>query len=102
MRIAPPVGFSNPEISRRQVVLPDPDGPSIAKNDPSAMVRSTASTAFTAPKWRLTDWNSTAGIMAQTNCRVRIHCAPLIGKRVRNECAPYATAVFYRPPITPI
>ena len=36
MRICPPVGFSKPEISRRQVVLPDPEGPSIAKKDPSA------------------------------------------------------------------
>ena len=34
MRIAPPVGFSNPEISRRQVVLPDPDGPKHGKERP--------------------------------------------------------------------
>ena len=63
MRITPPVGFSNPEISRRQVVLPDPDGPSMAKNEPSAMVRSTPSTAFTGPKWRETLRNSTAEVM---------------------------------------
>ena len=47
MQISPAVGDSKPEISRRQVVLPDPEGPSMAKNAPSAMVRSTPSTALT-------------------------------------------------------
>ena len=32
MRTWPAVGWSKPEISRRQVVLPEPDGPSMAKN----------------------------------------------------------------------
>eukprot|EP01136_Pigoraptor_vietnamica_P024785 Opistho-1_new@78113 len=67
MRMLPCVGFSNPEISRRHVVLPDPDGPSMAKKLPSAMVRSTPSTALTGaeagPKWRETEENSTAADM---------------------------------------
>ncbi|SQA83644.1 Uncharacterised protein [Citrobacter freundii] len=33
--IAPPDSCSNPAIRRRQVVLPEPDGPSIEKNSPS-------------------------------------------------------------------
>ena len=33
IRTVPPVGFSKPEIRRRQVVLPEPEGPSMAKND---------------------------------------------------------------------
>src|ERR671920_366285 len=36
-------------MSRSTVVLPDPEGPSIEKNSPGAMSRSTPSTAVTAP-----------------------------------------------------
>src|SRR4051812_39360578 len=36
------------------VVLPQPDGPSREKNSPSAMIRSTRSTAVTTPR---RDWN---------------------------------------------
>src|SRR5271166_6818783 len=56
----PAVGWSKPAIRRRQVVFPEPEGPSIAKNSPATMSRSTPSTALTAPKWRLTSRNSTA------------------------------------------
>ncbi len=34
---------------RKQVVLPEPDGPSKVKNSPASIVRSTPSTARTAP-----------------------------------------------------
>jgi hypothetical protein len=34
MEMLPEVGCSKPAIRRRQVVLPEPDGPSIAKNSP--------------------------------------------------------------------
>ena len=47
-RIWPLVGSSKPAIIRRVVVLPQPDGPSIEKNSPSAMRRSTCSTALTS------------------------------------------------------
>ena len=57
------VGCSKPAIRRRQVVLPEPEGPSMAKNSPSAMSRVTPSTARTAPKWRQTLTNLTAGDM---------------------------------------
>src|ERR1700747_3643776 len=44
-RIRPEVGCSKPAISRRVVVLPQPDGPSREKNSPLATVRSMLSTA---------------------------------------------------------
>src|SRR5262245_35710080 len=50
-------------MSRKQVVLPDPEGPSMAKNSPSAMSRVQASTARTEPKRRVTLVNRTAGAM---------------------------------------
>jgi hypothetical protein len=43
------------------VVLPDPDGPSIEKNSPSAMSRSIPSTARTSPKCLLKSRNEMAG-----------------------------------------
>src|SRR5262245_3896416 len=50
-------------MSRKQVVLPDPEGPSMAKNSPSAMSRVQPSTARTEPKRRVTLTNRTAGAM---------------------------------------
>src|SRR3990172_5355995 len=58
----PEVGWSNPAIRRRLVVLPDPDGPSRVKNSPSRTSRSMLSTALTSPKWRLTPESRTAGM----------------------------------------
>ena len=45
----PASGCSKPAISRRHVVFPEPDGPSIEKNSPSRMSRSMPSTAVTSP-----------------------------------------------------
>ena len=45
-RIWPEVGCSNPAISRKVVVLPQPEGPSREKNSPLATVRSMLSTAI--------------------------------------------------------
>src|SRR5215471_10868491 len=50
-------------MSRKQVVLPEPDGPSMAKNSPCAISSVTPSTALTGPKWRQTFTNLTAGDM---------------------------------------
>src|SRR5262245_46689663 len=49
MRIEPPVGGSKPAIMRRVVVLPQPDGPRSAMSSPSAIWRSSWSTATTSP-----------------------------------------------------
>jgi len=45
----PASGRSNPAISRSSVVLPEPEGPSIVKNSPSATSRSTPATAASCP-----------------------------------------------------
>jgi hypothetical protein len=63
IEIEPEVGCSKPAMRRRQVVLPEPEGPSMAKNSPGTMSRSTASTARTLPKWRETFWKETADVM---------------------------------------
>ena len=47
--IVPASGRSKPAIIRSVVVLPEPDGPSIVKNSPRAISRSTPSTATTSP-----------------------------------------------------
>ena len=49
MSTMPLSGFSSPAITRSSVVLPDPEGPSIVKNSPSAISRSTPSAATTRP-----------------------------------------------------
>src|SRR4051812_11356161 len=49
IRIWPPVGVSRPEIIRRRVVLPQPDGPSSAKNSFWAISIETLSTARMLP-----------------------------------------------------
>src|SRR6478672_191313 len=50
MRMRPTVGCSSPATMRSVVVLPQPDGPSRAKNDPRGTVRSMPSTAVKSPK----------------------------------------------------
>src|SRR5262245_35724607 len=46
---------------RSVVVLPEPDGPSRAKNSPSPTSRSMPSTAWTSPNVLRTDFRETAG-----------------------------------------
>src|SRR4051794_7901516 len=62
MRIEPEVGCSKPAIIRREVVLPQPDGPSSDRNSPWYTSRSTSSTATTSVPNRLVtprNWTST-------------------------------------------
>src|SRR5262245_7626742 len=53
-KMRPSLGVSKPASIRSNVVLPQPDGPSSAKNSPWAMSKLSASTAATAPKRLLT------------------------------------------------
>ena len=68
MRMRPDVGSVKPPIIRRQVVLPDPEGPSSVKNSPASMARLMPSTARTAaapcPKTHETLSSVTAAVMA--------------------------------------
>src|SRR5690625_199927 len=56
-RMSPSVGSSKPAMQRIVVVLPQPEGPSSAKNSPRLMVISTSSTAVTSPNF-LVSWDS--------------------------------------------
>src|SRR5581483_4395094 len=53
-RMRPSSGCSKPAIIRSVVVLPQPDGPSIVKNSPSWISRSTPATAACLPNCLLT------------------------------------------------
>src|SRR5690242_20013914 len=57
-------------MRRKHVVLPEPDGPSIAKNSPGSMLSETPSTARTVPKVRATSRNSTAALKAIRKARL--------------------------------
>src|SRR3984893_2223666 len=48
-RMVPESGVSKPASMRSSVVLPQPEGPSSAKNSPAAISRETSSTAAAAP-----------------------------------------------------
>ena len=50
MRMSPSLGSSSPAIIRSRVVLPQPDGPRMEKNEPLGIPKDTPSTATNAPK----------------------------------------------------
>ena len=62
----PPVGCSKPAIMRSVVVLPQPDGPSIVKNSPSAIGNDASRTASTVPKLFETPSSEMAALSALT------------------------------------
>ena len=66
----PAVGSSKPAIIRSTVVLPEPDGPSMEKNSPSAMSRSMPATAWTGPNDLRSPIRRTAGSVWSTTSRV--------------------------------
>src|SRR5918994_7816360 len=55
----PEVTSSNPAVTRRVVVFPQPLGPSRVKNSPSVISRSIESTAVSSPKRFVTDSRTT-------------------------------------------
>src|SRR5918998_3077719 len=61
MRILPLEGVSNPASIRRSVVLPQPEGPSRAKNALRGTDKETSSTAVKLPKRFFTCWTLTRG-----------------------------------------
>src|SRR3984893_13977714 len=86
MTTRPWSGVSKPAISRNKVVLPQPEGPSSAKNSPASTASDTRSTAATMPKRLLAPMISRTGI---SRSAARLHAAPgagaqpLIGARRR-------------------
>ncbi len=63
-RMRPSVGVSKPASMRSSVVLPQPDGPSSAKNSPCAMSSDRPSTAVSAPNRFDTASKRTSGAVA--------------------------------------
>src|SRR3990170_1336965 len=61
-RILPPVTVSRPEIMRRVVVLPQPEGPSKTMNSPSWTVKSIGLTACSSANFFSTFWSSMVAI----------------------------------------
>src|SRR5438445_3319332 len=86
MTTRPSSGVSKPAINLDKVVLPQPDGPSSAKNSPASTASDTRSTAATAPKRLLAAMISRTGMSCSA---ARLHTAPgagaqaLIGARRR-------------------
>src|SRR4051794_33112726 len=70
--MVPRVGCSNPAIIRSTVVFPDPDGPSMEKNSPSAISRSTPSTARTDPKSFARSTNRIDGVTALSRMNQKV------------------------------
>src|SRR6185295_3365409 len=62
IRISPLVCCSSPQMMRRYVVLPQPDGPSSTMNSPSGTVRLMPSTAGTSPNFLTISLVNTAAI----------------------------------------
>src|SRR6188474_1902686 len=65
--MAPAVGVSRPAIIRRVVVLPQPDGPSSAKNDPDGTVRSRSSTATNEPNRLVTPLRTRSEVVLRSD-----------------------------------
>src|SRR5512145_3056961 len=65
-KMSPALGLSMPASMRSTVVLPLPDGPTMVKNSPSRMSRSTASTAATSPNRFVSPRNSRIGDRPET------------------------------------
>src|SRR5438105_14143434 len=86
MTIRPSSGVSKPAISRNSVVLPQPEGPSSAKNSPASIASDTRSTAAMAPNRLLAPMISRTGM---SRSAARFQMAPgagaqaLIGARRR-------------------
>src|SRR5215210_6712434 len=68
MSISPAVGSSKPAIIRSVVVLPQPDGPSRARNSPGCTSRSMSSTATRSPKRFVTPRSATSGVSPLSMC----------------------------------
>src|SRR4051794_1876352 len=71
----PASGRSKPAIMRRQVVFPEPDGPSRVKNSPRRMSRSTPSTATTSPNSLRTPTSLMSGVWVVSGPPVGAACS---------------------------
>src|SRR5438067_4475617 len=80
MMMRPPSGVSKPAISRNSVVLPQPEGPSSAKNSPRSIDNDTRSTAATVPNRLLACLISRSAMdRVALDSAARLHAAPGAG-----------------------
>src|SRR4051794_39236766 len=100
----PDVGRSRPAATCRNVLLPDPDGPMIAVNDPRAsatLIPSRATTSLSPRPWTLrTSCRATAGaslggggrtaVCAALSIMVRTLCAARVAQRAVNRPGKFA------------
>ena len=87
-RIVPSVTSSSPAIMRSRVDLPQPDGPTSTRNSPSAMSRSTASTARTPPSKTFVTLSSRTPAISRGRLQQDLGRAPgLVGKARERLCA---------------
>src|SRR5712691_5293944 len=85
IRMSPEVCRSRPAMMRRNVVLPQPDGPSSTRNSPSRTVRLMPPTATTSPKFLVISLAATVAIWAPSMSRAGI-CKP--ATRPRSDRVP--------------
>src|SRR3990167_5752088 len=79
----PEVGVSKPASIRSRVLLPQPEGPSRAKNSFSRMLKLTSLTAMPWPKDLLTWFStSTLGVLV---CMLGLHLVEPLGGEQRGE-----------------
>src|SRR5215467_10311309 len=87
IRRSPLVCFSSPQMTRRNVVLPQPDGPSSTMNWPSGTVRLMPLTAETSPNFLTMSLVNTAAIapsrIASLTCDTPSASAPAERRRCR-------------------
>src|SRR4051812_42095978 len=84
IRMTPDVGSMKPEIMRRIVVLPQPDGPRKLKNSPAGMGRCTSETAVNALK-RMVTWSSSMSWLMKPRSKGAI---PRRGSSTRDGAGP--------------
>src|SRR5215471_4942172 len=77
IQTSPPVASSRPAAMRKTVVLPEPDGPTTTMNSPSAIARSSESTAFVPPGKALLSCLKSILAMACSRLSVRSDHVPV-------------------------
>src|SRR6185369_8941290 len=85
IRMSPASGVAKPAIMRSKVVLPQPDGPRIEKNEPAGTTNDTPSTARRPAKSLMTLTTSRAGVVIGASLAQRL----LGSHRGRSEIGPY-------------
>jgi hypothetical protein len=93
--MVPPVGLSRSAITRRKVVLPQPDGPMKETNSPLWMSRLTSDSACTGPSLV---WKVRSRFWAEMTGGVVTRVLSFISKDAPEFCTIRATISMRHPP----